>query len=266
MGNKLIGYGISSIVLLLIWYGLSLLLKATLPPNQAFFLPTPIEAFEALFINWEHYLQHFWGTTYRLLIAMGVALVLAIPLGLFIGYHQGAKKYLTPFIYTIYPIPKVVFWPVLFLIVGAAWHYEDIAKITFIFLVVFFQLLVSIRDTAANMPKEYIVTALVSGVRPFQMYKDVLLPGALPEIFSSLRVSIGIALFAAYIAEASFRPETTAFAGLGYYIREAYPWNTKGMYAGILAIAILGLLLYFIVEILERRICRWKRLEIDESD
>ena len=265
MRSKLIGYGISSLALLLIWHLLSLLMKATLPPNQAFFLPTPIEAIEALVINWEHYLQHFLGTSYRLLIAMGLSLAVAIPLGLFIGHNKFANKYLTPFVYTIYPIPKVVFWPVLFLIIGAAWHYEDLAKITFIFLVIFFQLLISIRDTTANMPKEYIITAIVSGVRPLQMYRDVLLPGALPEIFSSLRVSIGVALFATYVAEASFRPETTEFAGLGYYIREAYPWNTKGMYAGILAIAILGLLLYLIVEIIERRLCRWKRLEIDES-
>jgi len=267
MKRKILGYAVSSVFLIILWYLISLFFKTFLLTNQGHFFPSPFEAIQALVSNWEHFLSHLFGTSYRLLISMGIALSFAIPLGLFIGYKQWAKRYLTPLVYTIYPIPQIVFWPAIFLVLGYLFGLEELARILFITLIIFFQLLVSIRDSAANLPRDYITIALVSGVRPFKMYTEVLLPGTLPEVFSSLRVSIGIGLFASYVAEATFRPaDEQAFKGLGYYIDLAFGWNTRGMYAGILALAILGIILYLILELLEYRLCRWKRFQIDSED
>jgi NitT/TauT family transport system permease protein len=264
MKRQILGYGISTLILLVIWQLLSMLMDLILIPNQAHFLVSPVEAFSSFVNNWQDYAKHFWGTSYRLVIAMFLALIVAIPIGLYIGHKKSARAFWTPFIYTVYPIPKVVFWPVLFMLVGVSAGLEDLAKILFIWLVVFFQLLVSIRDTAANMHRAYIISALAAGLSPFDMYRHVLLPGALPEIFSSLRISLGFGLFAAYVAESSIRIGTPEYGGLGYFISVSYPFNTRGIYAGIVAIAILGLLLYLLLEILERWLCRWKRLEIEE--
>lgn len=264
MRRQILGYGLSAIILLVIWYLLSVLMDLILLPSQAHFLVSPVEAFSSFVNNWQDYAIHFWATSYRVVLAMLAALIIAVPLGLYIGHKRWAREYVTPFIYTLYPIPKVVFWPVIMLLIGISAGMLDFAKMFFIWLVVFFQLLISIRDTAANMPRAYIISALVAGVSPFQMYKDVLLPGVLPEIFSSLRVSLGVALFAAYIAESSLRSGGGA-NGLGYFIDVSYPFNTRGIYAGIVAIAVLGLLLYLLLEVLERWLCRWKRLEIEES-
>ncbi len=260
MRRQIFGYAASILVLLLLWHGLSELVKLTGDIRIVRLVPGPIEAFSTFASHWQEIGNHFLGTSYRLITAILISLALAIPLGLYIGHARWARQFLTPFVYTIYPIPKVVFWPVLFLTFQISQATEDLSKITFMVLVVFFQLLVSIRDAAENIPKEYVVTAIAAGVSPARIYSEVILPGSLPAIFSSLRVSLGLGILAAYIAETTFvigRPE---YGGLGYFIDVSGIANVKGVYAGIVAIAVLGLALYIIIELLERWLCRWKYL------
>ncbi|MBI1729727.1 ABC transporter permease subunit [Candidatus Acetothermia bacterium] len=262
MIKNLLGYLLSVILLLLIWQGVSsLLVYAYQDPQDARIVrlvPSPLTVLAFMINHWEELGKHLLGTSFRLITSIILSLALAIPLGLYIGHANWARRYLTPFVYSIYPIPKVVFWPVIFLLFQIGQATEDIAKITFIVLVVFFQLLVSIRDAAENIPKEYVVTALAAGVKPFRIYTNVILPGSLPAIFSSLRVSLGLGIFAVYVSETTFAFGTPEYGGLGWFIFKSGILNINGDYAAIVAIAALGLTLYVLIEFLEHWLCRWK--------
>lgn len=254
MKRQLLGYALSVVALLLFWQLISWVIHLALPLRQARVLPGPVEAMQVFTLHWRDIASHSLATGLRLIASLLISVILAVPLGLSIGHERWARQLLSPLVYTAYPIPKVVFWPILFVLLGVE---SEAAKISFVVLVVFFQLLVSARDAAANLPKDYILSALAAGVSHAKIYWHVVLPGALPAIFTSLRISLGLGIFAVYIAETV--TISGNLLGLGFYI-----WNSFGrfsfeaVFAGIIAIGILGLGLYLLIELLERWLCRWK--------
>jgi NitT/TauT family transport system permease protein len=111
-----------------------------------------------------------------------------------------------------------------------------------------------VRDAASALRPELIYSVRSLGAGRRALFRFVYLPATLPAALTGLRVSIGTAIAVLFFAE-SFA--TTS--GLGYYIiveswgRLAYP----EMYAGVVAMSVLGLLLYFLVDWLERRLAPW---------
>lgn len=258
VGKQTLAYALSVLGLLVLWQLLSWLLQLTLDPRMARVLPGPLEALMVFPAHWREIGNHLLGTAARLLLGIVISLLLAVPLGLMIGHEPGARRFLSPFIYTTYPIPKVVFWPILFVLLGVG---SEVSKVSFVVLVVFFQLLVSARDAAANIPRDYVLSALAAGLSRPKIYWHVVLPGALPAVFTGLRISLGLGIFAVYIAETAVRIGVSKYGGLGYYINHSFGiFSFEGVFAGILAIGLLGLALYGLIELLERWLCRWKHL------
>jgi len=251
MKQQTLGYIVSVLMLLVLWQLASWIVHLALPLQKARILPGPLEAMLVFPAHWRDIGEHFLGTAFRLISALLISLVTAVPLGLSIGHERWARRLFSPLIYTAYPIPKVVFWPILFVLL----NFGEAARISFVVLVVFFQLLVSARDAAANIPKDYVLSALAAGVSRAKIYWHVVLPAALPAIFTSLRISLGLGIFAVFIAEATFKYGNPK--GLGYYIRNNLV-ASELVFAGIMALGILGLGLYLLIEVLERWLCRWK--------
>ena len=197
---------------------------------------------------------HLLASTARVLAAVCAAVLAAAPLGLLMGQAPGFNRILDPLIAIIYPIPKIVFLPVIYVILGIT----DISKILLIALIIFFQILVVVRDEAMNLRPELIlsVRSLCAGRRA--LFKYVYLPATLPAILTALRVSVGTAIAVLFIAEQSL---TTW--GLGYYIVvETYQvLRYPQMYAGILSMGLLGVVLFFLLSSIERRISRHLYLE-----
>lgn len=194
-----------------------------------------------------HFLASFWRVT----AAMLISVVVAAPAGLIIGGSKSLDRIFSPVIYLLYPIPKVVFVPILFLILGIG----DIAKIAIIFIILFFQILVLVRDQAAGLANQLLQSIRSLGAGRRALFRYVYLPASLPAILTALRQSVGIAVAVLYIAES-----TATRMGLGYYIiyNGTTLFNYPAMYAGVLAMSLLGLGLYFAVDWLERRLCPWK--------
>jgi ABC-type nitrate/sulfonate/bicarbonate transport system permease component len=148
------------------------------------------------------------------------------------------NKLFSPFIYLTYPIPKVVLVPVVLLFLGVG----DLAKIVIIFLILFFQILVLVRDQAAGLRPELIQSVRSLGAGRRALFRFVYLPASLPAILTGVRQSIGTAVAVLYVAEL-FATQR----GLGYYIYLSgstlldYP----AMYAGIVAMSALGAMLYW---------------------
>jgi NitT/TauT family transport system permease protein len=196
---------------------------------------------------------HFLASLWRVTASMLLSVVLAAPAGLVLGQSKQLNDVFAPVIYLLYPIPKVVFVPVILLFLGI----NNTSKIVIIFLILFFQILVVVRDQAAAITPEliYSVRSLGSGRRG--LFRFVYLPASVPAILTALRQSIGTAIAVLYIVEL-----IATQRGLGYYIyfQGSTLFDYPKMYAGVLAMSLLGLGMYFTVDILHRRLSPWQFL------
>ena len=192
---------------------------------------------------------HFLASTGRVLAAIGLAVVTAVPIGLGLGQVPKVNRIFAPLIAIVYPIPKIVFLPVIYVLMGIT----DISKIFLIAIIIFFQILVVVRDEAANLHPELILSVRSLGAGRRALFRYVYFPASLPAVLTALRVSVGTAIAVLFIAEQSL----TTY-GLGYYIVvETYQvLRYPEMYAGILAMSLLGLVLYFIIYNMELKVNR----------
>ncbi len=239
---------LTTLILLVVWAACALAL------NQPI-LPTPWAVALAFWHELGRELPwHFLASLWRVAAGVLLAVAAAAPAGLFLGQSRRLNRLFSPLIYLLYPIPKVVFVPVILLFLGIG----DLAKIVIIFLILFFQILVLVRDQASALRPELIQSVRSLGAGRRALFWYVYLPASLPAILTALRQSVGTAVAVLYVAE--------LFAtrrGLGYYIslQGSTLFNYPAMYAGVVAMSILGLGMYFIVDWLERRLCRWRFIE-----
>ncbi|SFG64329.1 NitT/TauT family transport system permease protein [Desulfotomaculum arcticum] len=214
-------------------------------------LPGPIPALNTFLQEVPRGLwQHFLISSYRVFISIALSLVLALPIGMLLGREQSLDRFIAPIIYLVYPIPKIVFLPVLATLLS----YGDVSKITLITLVVFFQILVPIRDASRNINAALINSVKSLGAVRLDIYKHVVWPAVLPEMLTSLRVASGTAIAILFFSETISSQE-----GLGYYLLDAWSrFAYNEMFAGIIAMGLLGLVIYFILDYIEHLICPWK--------
>jgi hypothetical protein len=164
--NKILMTAIAILFLFLIWELIAQLLK-----NPA--LPCPIPALTTFIQIFPLGLwKHFMISTYRVLTSILVGLALAVPLGLYIGRNTNIDKWLSPQLYLIYPIPKIALLPVIF----AIFKIGDLSKIVLIVLIIFFQILITTRDAAKNIPENSILSVLSLGATPREIYSHVIIP------------------------------------------------------------------------------------------
>ncbi len=195
--------------------------------------------------------RHLLVSAWRVVGAILLSVVTAVPLGLGLGQAPLLNRLFAPLIYILYPIPKIVFLPVILVLLGSG----DVSKIFIITVILFFQILVVVRDAAAELRPELLLSVRSIGAGRRALYRFVYLPAAIPAVLTALRVSVGTAIAVLFIAE-SFA--TTS--GLGYYIITE-TWSTlkyPEMYSGVLAMSVLGLLLYLAIDLLDRRLCPWR--------
>ena len=236
---------VAALALLLVWQLLAMAVNLPI-------LPPPLTVFRVFIRELGSGLStHFLFSLWRVFAGMALSVLVAAPAGLAIGGSRTLNRIFSPFIYLLYPIPKVVFVPVVILFLGIG----DTAKITIMFLILFFQIVVLVRDQAAGLPPQLIQSLHSLGAGRRALFRFVYVPASLPAILTALRQSIGTAVAVLYITELS----ATRY-GLGYYIY--YHGSTlldyPAMYAGVMAMSLLGLGMYFTVDWLERKWCRWK--------
>jgi NitT/TauT family transport system permease protein len=171
-----------------------------------------------------------------------------------LGQTPVLNRLFSPLIYIAHPIPKIVFLPIILILLGAG----DTSKIFIIGIILFFQILVVVRDEAAQLRPELILSVRSIGAGRRALFRFVYFPATIPAVLTALRISVGTAVAVLFFAE-SFA--TTS--GLGYYIL-VESWGVlryPQMYAGVLAMSLLGLILYFFIDTLDRRLAPWREDE-----
>jgi len=168
------------------------------------------------------------------------------------GQSRRLDRLLRPFIYITYPIPKIALLPIVILFLGIG----EVSKIFLLCLILFYEVLIIVWDASAGVQPELVHSVRSIGASRFQILRYVYLPASLPAFLTALRISTGIVIAVLYLVE-SFATES----GLGYSIMDA--WQALAyprMYSAILALCLLGLILYFIFDAMEKRVCRWKTI------
>lgn len=234
----------AAVLLILIWYGASSLLGKP-------FLPLP----HAVLITCFHQfvqgdlLTHTAVSLGRILLALLSAFIPAAVLGIAAGRFKRFDAVFSPFVYLLYPIPKIAFLPIILLFFGLG----DLSKIILIMLIIFFQLFVVIRDAVAAISPAYIDSFMTLSRKRSDILRHVILPAAAPKIFTAIRIALGTSFAVLFIAETFATTE-----GLGWYIMDSWSrLDYLGLYAGITALSLLGTLLFLLCDHAARRISPW---------
>ena len=237
LGSTLTGVG----MFFLFWQLAAMLLNRPILPSPLVVVPLFCSAiFGELGL-------HFLASAGRVLAAVLLATVTAAPLGLALGQMPRLDRLAGPLIAIVYPIPKIIFLPVIYVLMGIT----DLSKIILIAIIIFFQILVVVRDEAAGLRKELILSVRSLGAGRRALFRYVYLPASLPAVLTALRVSVGTAVAVLFIAEQSL----TSY-GLGYYIVvETYQVLLyPEMYTGIMGMGLLGVSLYFLIYSIEQKV------------
>lgn len=237
----------SLFALFLAWAAVALVVNSPL-------LPTPWAVIYTFILDLPHELGwHITVSVWRILASMLLATAIGVPLGLVLGQNKRWDRITFPLIYVTYPIPKVALLPIIILFLGIG----DCSKIFLIALILFFQVLVIVRDASRNVPSELVLSLRSLGASQVQLLRYVYLPACLPATLTSLRLNVGIAIAVLYLAE-SFA--TTS--GLGYYVMSLWQQiaYTK-MYTAILAMSLIGALAFIVIALIEGKLCHWTQVQ-----
>ena len=216
-------------------------------------LPTPAATWPALVANMPRMLPELGVSAFRLLAGLAIGAALGVPAGLALGRSRRADELLGPVLYVLYPLPKIVLLPVLFILFGLGGQ----TKIVLIAIVVFFQLAVTMRDAARNVPDAAVVSLRSLKATRRQVFSHVVVPATLPDLFTGLRVTCGISVAILFIAESM----AGSSGGLGYFVMHSYSLlEYEQMFAGIVVFAVFGIVLYEAFDVAERRLTRWRRM------
>ncbi|MDF2577911.1 MAG: ABC-type nitrate/sulfonate/bicarbonate transport system, permease component [Chlamydiales bacterium] len=236
---------LAAVVITIIWSLVSWLMHSSI-------VPVPEKVFIQFFDDLGLKLgQHVAISLYRVLSGVIIGSIIAIPLGMVLGREPAIDKYIAPFIYLIYPIPKIVFLPLFLVLLGIG----DFSKILLIAVIIFFQIIVTTRNAAIRIDPKLIDSIVSLGGERKHLYRHVVWPACFPEIINNLRVSIGTAIAVLFMAETYATQQ-----GIGFFIFEAMScFDYCSVYSGVIAISLMGLSFFLLLDWIEYLFIPWKR-------
>lgn len=194
--------------------------------------------------------QHIGISLFRTLVGFLAGVAVGAPLGLLTGYSRRAGAMISPVMAFIRPIPPIAFIPMSVLYFGLG----EVGKIVLIFFVSFNYVQANAQAGAANFPIAYRRAAQSLGLTPAQTFFRIVLPGALPQIFTGLKVALALSWAVVVAAEL-----VGAQSGLGFMISNAAElFQIPIVFIGIVLIGVIGLLMNVTLNFAEAKIVHWK--------
>ena len=189
-------------------------------------------------------------TIYEALIAFVVSSALGIVCGLLLARSPFWDEVLAPLILALNSLPRVALAPLIILWFGIG----VLAKVVTAFTLVFFILLVNTLGGAKNVDNDILTIARLMGASERDILWKVTFPSALPWIFTGLNLGLTYSLLGVIVAEI-----LASNHGLGYLIAaSAASFNTAGVFAGLIMLAVVAWLFSLAMRKLEARLLRWK--------
>jgi NitT/TauT family transport system permease protein len=234
------------LAILFVWQGIS----GRLVDN--FFISNPVEVGERL-VSWTldgSIFLHLWATLYATMVGFVIGSVIGAVLGIWLGVSPFASRLLNPYLNALNALPKVALAPLFVLWFGLGIQSKIALAAVLVLFLVFLNTFAGVRQ----VDQDLIDGARLMRATRMQVVVKVIGPSALSWLFAGLRVSVPYALIGAVLGEmiASNR-------GLGYLVQySGAQFDTAGVFAVLIVIALLAMALNFIVDIVQNRMERWR--------
>lgn len=221
-----------------------------------YYLPTPLEVWNALILSWEldpvthqPLLANINASLGRFLLGFVIAIVVAVPLGLLIGYSSLIDAFSKPIIEVLRPVPPIAWVPFLLLALGLFW-----GPVITIFIGVFFPVLSNVIFGVRSVDPLLIDVAKTQGASNRQVFTKVIFPFSIPFIMAGLKIGVGIGWMCIVAAELF----AAQGGGIGVLITAGQTIGRYDiMFAGMVVVGLLGIVTLTVSEYLEKRVKIW---------
>jgi len=214
-----------------------------------FVLPKPTESIAALVENWSGIWPNALHTLVTTLIGFGGAVVVGIVLGIAVGTSALIYDAVNPLLIGFNAIPKVALVPILVLWFGIG----TVPAVITAFLTAFFPIVVNVATGIATVEPELSDVLRSLGASKVDILRKVGIPRSLPYFFASLKIAIALAFVGAVVSES-----IASNVGIGYLMLSASAtFRVPLVFAGLLVIAVMGIIMYMVAAHLERRFASW---------
>ena len=219
-------------------------------------IPTPLETWEALVdlvnngdpMTGRSLWQYIGASLKTFLLGFLMALVVATPLGLIIGYSRTIREFMNPVIEVLRPIAPIAWAPIFILAID-----YTIGPILVVFVGIFFPLLTNVVFGVQKIDQNLMDAARTIGASSVQVFYKVMIPSAIPYLMNGVKVGLGIGWMCIVAAEL-YAPQ---LSGIGFYLSEqATAGFWPGAFAAIVVIAILGIVTTGLAEYIHKVITR----------
>lgn len=215
----------------------------------SYLLPAPSLVWHDFSTRWEYVLEHTWVTTQEIIAGYIAAVVISIPLAITIAYSRFIEQVFYPLIVFLQIVPKIAVAPLFIIWFGFGFT----PKVLLVFLLSFFPIVVAAIAGFKSIDSEIMELARSTGAKSWMTFRKIQLPHAMPSIFTGLKVAAALSATAAVVAEF-----VASDKGLGYLLlRYNGDLETPMVFATIIVLSIVGLIVYYAVELLERLAIPW---------
>lgn len=197
--------------------------------------------------------SHVLATVGRVFAGFVLGAIPGILLGVVMGMNQTVRLMLDTTLSAIYVLPKIAIFPIVMLIFADP--FGEGPKILVVALAVFILMTINTMAGVRGIDKVYLMAGRNYGANGWQMMRHVIIPGAMPVIFAGLRIALGTAMIV--IISVEFLRAKQGVGFITFYYWEVL--NPEKMYAGLVVVMILGVLLTYLLQWLQRRLMPWQR-------
>ena len=197
--------------------------------------------------------SHVLATISRVFIGFVLGAIPGILLGVVMGVNQTVRLMLDTTLSAVYVLPKIAIFPVVMLIFANP--FGEGPKILVVALAVFILMTINTMAGVRGIEKVYLMAGRNYGANSLQMMRHVIIPGAMPVIFAGLRIALGTAMIV--IISVEFLRAKQGVGFITFYYWEVL--NPEKMYAGLVVVMMLGVLLTYALQALQRRLMPWQR-------
>jgi len=234
------------IVLLLLWQGASGRLV------DSFFISNPLDVGTRL-IGWiadGSLFLHIWATVYATIMGFLIGSVGGLILGIWLGVSPFTSRLLNPYLNALNALPKVALAPLFVLWFGLGIESKIALAAVLVLFLVFLNTYAGVRE----VDKDLIDCARLMKATRAQVITRVIIPSAMSWVFAGLKISVPYALIGAVLGEM-----IAANRGLGYLVQfSGSQFDSAGVFAVLIVIALLAVALNFLVEIVQHRMEQWR--------
>jgi NitT/TauT family transport system permease protein len=222
----------------------------------AYQIPAPADVVVVLWQTWPELLSQAWPTTYATVCGFLLSAAFGIPVAMLIAGSKTVESYVYPLLVFSQSIPKIAIAPLFVVWFG----FGLLPKVISAFLLGFFPVVVSAVQGFKSVDPDMVDLARAMQGSRFQVFCAVNLPHALPAIFSGLKVSVTLAVVGAVVGEF-----VGSNSGIGYVMQRSIgTFDLPTMFAALVILALLGVVLFWIVDRIEHFVVPWHVSQRDD--